>query len=1055
MFSSQVGTEPPPRKRAKISAERDHDDYMRGNITQIRVHNFMTYSDITSKPGPRLNLVIGPNGTGKSSLVCALAIGLGGEPQLLGRAGHIGDYVKRGEDCGWVEITLRGDSPDASTIIKRSFNKQNKSEWQLNGRSSTKKAVLESVQQFNIQVNNLTQFLPQDRVCEFAKMTPIELLAETEKAVGDPELSHQHEKLVTLNQQLKQRQLSVRQLENALRQHRSNNAELEKDVERVQERNRLLEKAESMSKKLPWLMYDKDKNMYVEGKKRLKAAGEVLKVLTEQLAGLKRPIDDKKKKKSTAESALRKLREEISKSEVKRREIGKKETDWNAKVKAKQSHIEDAQRNEANRVERIRNNRRQLQEAEDELARFPDIKLQTEETAELCQRITDLEGQAQDKKRLVQELERSQNHRRRDIERWNNRLSEIANVTNQRLDLLKRYGCPQIYEAYRWVESHRQEFRREVYGPVLVEVNIPNKDLAAYVEGQVANYIWKSFVTQDAQDRDLLVRNLKQYDVPVINFTGDEPPVPGMRITPQMESLGVSGRLDQVIAGPQVVKDVLVGQFALNYSFIGSAESNIRANEVNGLGIKDLWTPENHFRWQESRYGGHVSASVNPVRPARMFSPSVDTTESEELQRRKVEAESALALCNNDLRARASEQRELEDQAAELHRQREAIVRRNQAEVRRRKDLELKIDQRRRTLASSENEEDLQIVVDRHRFTIKDLNLKRCSKAIELKDILIHTVNVQISHNIQYLESMELDAEVRQMERDIRAQETRGAQAQRTWDECKVEVESLKSSLANAKEIAEKKAPLTPELQAAFAEMPDTIEDLEDAIETAKAQARAVIFSNPNVLEEYERRCEQIKSGTARLEVETNALNSCVEEMNTIQSTWLTTLREIVARINSTFSRNFKEMAVAGEVSLDEQGTDFDKYGIHIKVKFRETGELQVLSAHHQSGGERSVSTILYLVSLQDLTHCPFRVVDEINQGMDPFNERKMFQQLVRAASQPNTPQCFLLTPKLLPELEYSTACSILYIMNGPWIAAPSEVWKNGERWSRQFASSS
>ena len=25
--------------------------------------------------------------------------------------------------------------------------------------------------------------------------------------------------------------------------------------------------------------------------------------------------------------------------------------------------------------------------------------------------------------------------------------------------------------------------------------------------------------------------------------------------------------------------------------------------------------------------------------------------------------------------------------------------------------------------------------------------------------------------------------------------------------------------------------------------------------------------------------------------------------------------------------------------------------------------------------------------------------------GMDPHNERKMFQQLVRAASQPNTPQ--------------------------------------------------
>ncbi|ONK78428.1 uncharacterized protein A4U43_C02F18660 [Asparagus officinalis] len=110
-------------------------------------------------------------------------------------------------------------------------------------------------------------------------------------------------------------------------------------------------------------------------------------------------------------------------------------------------------------------------------------------------------------------------------------------------------------------------------------------------------------------------------------------------------------------------------------------------------------------------------------------------------------------------------------------------------------------------------------------------------------------------------------------------------------------------------------------------------------------------------------------------------------------------------------------------------------------------GQLQVLSSHHQSGGELSVSTILYLVSLQDLTNCPFRVVDEINQGMDPINERKMFQQLVRAVSQENTPQCFLLTPKLLPDLEYSDACSILNIMNGPYIEKPSQVWSCGENW--------
>lgn len=38
---------------------------------------------------------------------------------------------------------------------------------------------------------------------------------------------------------------------------------------------------------------------------------------------------------------------------------------------------------------------------------------------------------------------------------------------------------------------------------------------------------------------------------------------------------------------------------------------------------------------------------------------------------------------------------------------------------------------------------------------------------------------------------------------------------------------------------------------------------------------------------------------------------------------------------------------------------------LQIKVKFREEEQLQLLTGHRQSGGERSVSTILYLIALQ------------------------------------------------------------------------------------------
>ena len=63
-----------------------------------------------------------------------------------------------------------------------------------------------------------------------------------------------------------------------------------------------------------------------------------------------------------------------------------------------------------------------------------------------------------------------------------------------------------------------------------------------------------------------------------------------------------------------------------------------------------------------------------------------------------------------------------------------------------------------------------------------------------------------------------------------------------------------------------------------------------------------------------------------------------------------------------------------------------------LQVKFREEGQLEVLDRARHSGGEKSVSTIMFLLSLQKITATPFRVVDEINQGMDATNERKVFQ---------------------------------------------------------------
>jgi chromosome segregation ATPase len=97
----------------------------------------------------------------------------------------------------------------------------------------------------------------------------------------------------------------------------------------------------------------------------------------------------------------------------------------------------------------------------------------------------------------------------------------------------------------------------------------------------------------------------------------------------------------------------------------------------------------------------------------------------------------------------------------------------------------------------------------------------------------------------------------------------------------------------------------------------------------------------------------------------------------------------------------------------------------------RENETLQILDAHRQSGGERSVSTIFYLLALQSLARAPFRVVDEINQGMDPRNERMVHERMVEIACREHTSQYFLITPKLLTGLRYDRRMKILCIASG------------------------
>ena len=88
--------------------------------------------------------------------------------------------------------------------------------------------------------------------------------------------------------------------------------------------------------------------------------------------------------------------------------------------------------------------------------------------------------------------------------------------------------------------------------------------------------------------------------------------------------------------------------------------------------------------------------------------------------------------------------------------------------------------------------------------------------------------------------------------------------------------------------------------------------------------------------------------------------------------------------------------------------------------------------AHNMSGGERSFTTICFLIACWQLMDMPFYILDEFDVFMDPFN-RRISQYIIMnlAHSKPNA-QFFIFTPLQLdcqapPNsliLRYSYACS-------------------------------
>ena len=177
MFEEQA-TQFVAQQRGKKQLDNEPAD--NGILESVTCTNFMCHGYLEVPLGPLINFIIGHNGSGKSAVLTAITICLGGKATATNRGQSLKSFIKEGQESCVLSVKIRNTASSAyqhevygdSIIVERNFSRTGNSGFKLKtstGRLiSTRKGDLEEIcDYFALQIDNPMNVLTQDMARQF------------------------------------------------------------------------------------------------------------------------------------------------------------------------------------------------------------------------------------------------------------------------------------------------------------------------------------------------------------------------------------------------------------------------------------------------------------------------------------------------------------------------------------------------------------------------------------------------------------------------------------------------------------------------------------------------------------------------------------------------------------------------------------------------------------------------------------------------------------------------------------------------------------------------